>query len=72
LGFSLGVKENRGKGRNAAVWGLLCLIAYYASFFGLVGMAKGGKIPVMLALLGPNLLLFSMGIYFYRKLDWQS
>ncbi len=72
LGFSLGVKENRGKGRNAAVWGLLCLIAYYTSFFGMVGMAKSGKIPVMLSLLGPNLLLFSLGLYFYRKLDWQS
>lgn len=71
LGFSLGVKENRGKGRNSAVWGLACLISYYVSFFALVGMAKSGKIPVMIALMGPNILLFSLGLYFYRKLDWQ-
>jgi len=71
LGFSLGVKESRGKGRNGALLGLLSLIAYYALFFGLVGAARKEVIAVPLAMLLPDLLLLAIGAHFYRKLNWQ-
>ncbi len=72
LGFGLGVKENRGKGRNSALWGLGCLILFYALFFAAVAMARKGQMPVPVAMLAPDLFLLVMGIYFYRKLDWQG
>ena len=72
LGFGLGVKENRGKGRNSALWGLGCLIVFYALFFTLVGQARKGAMPMPLAMAVPDLFLLAMGAYFYRKLDWQS
>lgn len=72
LGFGLGIKENRGKGRNSAGWGLLSLILFYGLFFALVGASKGGKFPLGLAMLIPDLVLLGLGIHFYRKLDWQS
>lgn len=72
LGFGLGVKESRGKGRNSALWGLGSLIIFYGVFFGLVGAARAGSLPVPLAMLIPDLLLLAAGLYFYRKLDWNS
>lgn len=72
LGFGLGVKESRGKGRNSALWGLGCLIAFYGVFFGMVGAARGGTLPVPVAMLVPDLVLLTAGVYFYRKLDWNS
>lgn len=72
LGFGLGVKENRGKGRNSALWGLGSLLLFYGLFFALVGMARKGNIPVPVAMAIPDLALFVLGLNFYRKLDWQS
>ncbi len=72
LGFGLGVKESRGKGRNSALLGLTCLLAFYGLFFGLVGAARGGKLPVPVAMAVPDLFLLAAGAFFYRKLDWNS
>jgi len=72
LGFGLGVKENRGKGRNSALWGLGSLLIYYGLFFALVGMARKGHMSVPVAMAVPDLALLALGIHFYRKLDWQS
>jgi lipopolysaccharide export system permease protein len=72
LGFGLGVKEGRGRGRNSAVWGLTCLLVFYGLFFALVGAARGGKLPMPVAMLVPDVLLLGAGIFFYRKLDWNS
>lgn len=72
LGFALGVTGNRGKGRNSALVGLVCLIAYYGTFFSLVGVAKKEIVPIPVAVFTPSLLMLGLGLYFYRKLDWQS
>lgn len=72
IGFGLGVKENRGKGRNSALWGLGSLILFYGVFFALVGAARKGTIPIPLAMGIPDAILLILGIHFYRKLDWQG
>lgn len=72
VGFGLGVREGRGKGRNSAAWGLAVLVVFYGLFFGLVGAARGGQIPVWLAMLIPDLALLGAGIFFYKKLDWNA
>ena len=72
LGFTLGVSSNRGKGRNSGVVGLLCLIIYYGIYFSLVSVAKKEIIPIPLAVFTPALILAGIGVFFYRKLDWQS
>lgn len=72
LGFGLGIKESRGKGRNSALWGLTCLIVFYGVFFAMVGAARSGAMPVPVAMVVPDLVLLAAGIHFYRKLDWNS
>lgn len=72
LGFTLGITGTRGKSKNAGFIGILCLMLYYGLFFSLVSVANKGKIPVPLAVFTPACVLGMIGIYFYRKLDWQS
>ena len=72
LGFTLGVTGTRGKSKNAGFIGIMCLILYYGLFFSLVSVANKDQIPVPLAVFFPASVLFGLGIYFYRKLDWQS
>lgn len=72
LGFTLGITGNRGKSKNSGLIGLLCLVLYYGMYFGLVGAAKKGTIPIPVAVFLPVTVLFLVGIYFYRKLDWQG
>jgi lipopolysaccharide export system permease protein len=72
LGFSLGVTGTRGKSKNSGFIGILCLIVYYGLFFSLVSLANKEKIPVQLAVFFPASVMGMMGVWFYRKLDWQS
>lgn len=72
LGFTLGISANRGKGKNSGLMGLLCLLIYYGLFFSLVGVAKNGIIPIPVAVFFPVTVMSFLGIWFYRKLDWQS
>lgn len=72
LGFTLGVSGNRGKGRNSALLGLLCLIGYYGLFFSMVSLTKKSSVPIPLAVFTPSVIMFLVGIRFYKKLDWQS
>lgn len=71
LGFSLGVTGNRGKSKNSGLMGLMCLIIYYGLYFSLVGVAKKGTIPIPVAVFIPLTVMTLLGIWFYRKLDWQ-
>jgi len=72
LGFSIGVTGNRGKSKNSGLVGLLCLIVYYGLFFSLVSVAKKEILPIPIAVFAPITVVTLMGIWFYRKLDWQS
>jgi lipopolysaccharide export LptBFGC system permease protein LptF len=72
LGFTLGVTGNRGKGKNAGLVGILCLIIYYGLFFSLVSLANKNKIPVPFAVFFPATIISLIGFRFYKKLDWQS
>lgn len=72
LGFTLGITGTRGKSKNAGFIGIMCLILYYGLFFSLVSLANKGTIPVQLAVFFPATILAGLGLYFYRKLDWQS
>ena len=72
LGFTLGVTGNRGKGRSSGLLGLLCLICYYGLYFSLVTFAKKESMPIPAAVFLPTGMMSLLGLYFYRKLDWQS
>jgi lipopolysaccharide export system permease protein len=72
LGFTLGITGNRGKGRSSALVGLGCLIGYYGIFFSMVSIAKKELVPVPIAVFTPTVLLALLGLWFFRKLDWQS
>jgi lipopolysaccharide export system permease protein len=72
LGFGLGVKGNRSRGKNSSGRGILILIGYYVVFFSLVSVARDGSIPILVSMLIPSVLLFGVGVKLYRDLDWQS
>ena len=72
LGFTLGITGNRGKSKNSGFIGLMCLILYYALYFSLVSLAKKATIPIPLAVFFPMSVMAGLGLWFYRKLDWQS
>lgn len=72
VGFTLGITGNRGKSKNSGLMGLMCLILYYGLYFSLVGFAKKGIIPIPLAVFFPISVMTCLGLWFYRKLDWQS
>jgi lipopolysaccharide export system permease protein len=72
LGFGLGVKGNRSRGKNSSGRGILILMGYYVIFFSLVSVAKDGAIPILVSMLIPALLLFGVSFKLYIGLDWQS
>ena len=72
LGFTLGITGTRGKKSNSGVIGLMCLIVYYGMFFSLVSLARGGSLPLPLAVFAPTAVMIFIGFKFYKKLDWQS
>jgi lipopolysaccharide export LptBFGC system permease protein LptF len=72
LGFCLGIKGNRGKNSNSVLIGIGALVLFYSIYFALIGMAKKNVMPMPVAMLVPDLILFLIALKFYRKLDWQS
>lgn len=72
LGFGLGVKATRSRGKNSSGRAILILVGYYVVFFSLVSVARDGQIPVLVAMLVPAILLTGAGYKMYRDLDWQS
>lgn len=72
LGFTLGITGNRGKSKSSGLIGLMCLILYYGMYFSLVSVAKMGIVPIPVVVFIPISIMTGLGVYFYRKLDWQS
>lgn len=72
LGFCLGISGNRGKNKNSAFIGFICLVFYYAVFFGMVAIAKKGTLPIPIAVFMPLFIMTLISVYFYKKLDWQG
>ena len=72
LGFGLGVTSNRGKSKSPSGKAILMLIGYYFIYFALVSASRDGTIPVLVAMIIPGVLLFGVGVKFYRGMDWLS
>jgi len=72
LGFGLGIKATRGRGKNSSGRAIMMLIGYYVIFFSLVSVARDGNIPVLAAMLIPAVVLAGFSYKVYRDLDWQS
>lgn len=72
LGFCLGIKQARGKGRNTSAIGLIIIIVYYSLYFTGISFSKKGMIPPGVAALVPSFIVLLLSINYYRKLDWAS
>jgi len=72
VGFGLGITGTRGRGKNSGGKAILILIGYYIVYFGLVGNARGGSFPILVAVIVPGVLLFLYGLKLYKTLDWRS
>lgn len=70
FGFSYGVYNVRSQRRNPVVSALITLIIYYASYYGLVSLARSQVSWMPLAIFGPTALLFIWCFYRFQKTDW--
>ncbi len=70
LGFSLGIKRERGSGGNHSPKAIIILVSYYVVYFFLISLAQKGTIDPLLANFAPSILLFFVALKFYKKLDW--
>ncbi len=72
LGFSIGIKKGRGRTKSSGSMGLVFLIGDYILFFGGISLARKGSIPASFAVFTPSVLSAFLGVYLFKKLDWQS
>lgn len=72
VSFSLGVKKGRGPSSSNTAKAVVILIGYYAVYFFLVSLAQRGVMNPYLASFTPIVLLASVGLYYFKKLDWAS
>ncbi|MDD0852611.1 LptF/LptG family permease [Halobacteriovorax sp. GB3] len=72
LGFCLGIKQGRGRGKNTSAVALGILLVYYALFFTGVSFSKRGQLAPFITVFVPSLMAFLLASYYYRKLDWAS
>ena len=72
LGFSLGVKGNRGRSTHSSGKSILILILYYIGYFSMISVARDGVLPLAVALSLPVIILVAYSVRLYFKLDWQS
>ena len=70
IGFSLGVQKIRGGSEGSILTSLLISFLYYSLLLGGISLAKKAYIPVPLAVFLPSLLALVVGIYYYRKQEW--
>lgn len=72
LGFSVGIKNGRGKDKNSALLAIGVFLPYYGLFFWLLSESKKGALWPSVAIFGPTILFFLAGYWFYRRMDWVS
>ena len=70
LGFSLGIKRERGSGGNNSPRALIILVSYYIVYFFLISLSQKGSLDPLISNFGPSVLLFFVALKFYKKLDW--
>ena len=72
IGFCLGIKKTRGRGRDAGAIGFIFLASYFALYFGLMSLGKKGLIHPWIVGLIPLGLTIWWGGRLFKRLDWQS
>lgn len=70
LGFSLGVKNNRGPVKRQGLMAVGLLVLYYLLYFSLVSVARNNNIPVPVLLFIPAIVLSLISFRFYKNLNW--
>ena len=72
VGFTLGIKKGRGKGKNNTATAALMLIGYFVIYFLLLSISQKGSLSPILASNLPSLFLLFFGIKFFKDLDWAT
>lgn len=72
VGYTLGIKKGRGKGRNNTAIAAVVFVGYYAVYFFLLSLSQKAKIDPLVANYLPALILFIIGLKFYKDIDWAS
>lgn len=72
VGFTLGIKKGRGKGKNNTATAALMLIGYFVIYFLLLSISQKGSLSPLLASNLPSLFLLFFGIKFFKDLDWAT
>ena len=72
LGFSLGIKKQKGRHRREEALALLVLVTYYALFFTGVALSRKAFLSPALVIFLPTLIGGVIGWRHYQKLDWPS
>jgi len=72
VGYTLGIKKGRGKGRNNTAIAAIVFVGYYAFYFFLLSLSQKAKLDPLIANYLPALILLFIGLKFYRDLDWAS
>ena len=72
LGFCLGVKGNRSRGKNNSARAILILLGYYIFYFSMISVCRDNLLPFEVGLFLPMIALIIYSLREYSKLDWQS
>lgn len=72
LGFCLGVKGNRSRGKNNSARAILILVGYYMFYFAMISACRDNILPFEIGLFLPMIALVIYSFREYSKLDWQS
>lgn len=72
LGFVLGIQRTRGDSKNTTVLTMIVLVLYYSLFFGGLNLARKFVIPAEVAVFIPTFLGLAIGLWFFRKMEWES
>jgi lipopolysaccharide export system permease protein len=70
LGFTLGIKQGRGRSRSSGALALGIVTIYYVIFFLGISLARKGSAPPALAVFLPTALSFIAAAHFYKRLNW--